>query len=728
MASKLNHISGTKGRDWRKVLRKPAMLKAKHWTIRCVRQRADYAADMFPARISEDDLMVYHLLELASRFGILLLSSILTACFSRQGRMDAFVRTGYTGLHFVLPSLSFYALALSQCELGFTGIYVLAANRDMACPAMTSNLAYLFAAVHIVAMLSQWLCLPWILTNSIYRHVQDCYGLGVHKLMKGRRYWKILDDLCIAISTLFATALGEAGMTYCMFATEGSYAILTRISQAYSFLSGNLMVHYKSAMALNMLCLCSGNLFTDFLIDFFSQFLAQDLELASMISRATILSLSLAHMLLVTSMALLENRVALVVNTRLLSAPADGWTVRLSRMVQGFASFYSMQLHRAGSSGQLVFDARLVPLKHRKILLHGVTSTVHYILYRSTTLRLTEVQYHQEEWNWGQTQDGSKSPRTPKGSKMNYSSWQNPKSPRNPKSKGKGRGKKQQLADQSSSHFHAGGKGQVQDKGKGKGGGKAVATSAPPPSTSIPPEPPWTPSLQMSSVAPLPPPTVPPPMTEGEKAYKEIVAALKKSPQEMDPEVQAIVQRTSLKEGQQASVSLYSAVDDLSAARETLDIAKLARHNLHIKWKTFLSEAVQRWQKHTADFQQEERDLTDQIEAARLALSQAVKRFEESKTELGEQIVDVEAEAAMQESMPVERDAVGSTLQNSLMTMTTQLQELQASADALVVAETSNKRQRLSDTGEQPGMPSPSAPAMQAFAPRTQSFQAPDKQ
>jgi len=343
---------------------------------------------------TEGDLMAYHLLELASRLGILLLSCTLMACLARAERLDAFIRTGYTGLHFVLPSLSFYALALSQCELGYaatSATFVLAANRDMPCPAMTSNLAYLFAAVHIVAMISQWLCLPWILTKFIYRHVQDCYGMGIHKVMHGKRYWKILDDICIAVSTLFATALGEAGMTYCMFATEGSYAILTRVTQAYSFLSGNLMVHFKSQMALNILCLCSGNLFTDFLIDFFSEFLAQDLDHASMICRATILSLSLAHMLLVTSMALLENRVALVVNTRLLSAPADGWTVRLSRMVQGFGSFHSMEVHRCGSNSQLVFDARSVPQKHRKILLHGVTSTVHYILYRSTTLRLTEV-------------------------------------------------------------------------------------------------------------------------------------------------------------------------------------------------------------------------------------------------------------------------------------------------------------------------------------------------
>jgi hypothetical protein len=42
MASKLNHISGAKPRDWRKVLRKPAMLKAKHWTIRSARPRVDY--------------------------------------------------------------------------------------------------------------------------------------------------------------------------------------------------------------------------------------------------------------------------------------------------------------------------------------------------------------------------------------------------------------------------------------------------------------------------------------------------------------------------------------------------------------------------------------------------------------------------------------------------------------------------------------------------------------
>ena len=82
---------------------------------------------------------------------------------------------------------------------------------------------------------------------------------------------------------------------------------------------------------------------------------------------------------------------------------------------------------------------------------------------------------------------------------------------------------------------------------------------------------------------------------------KELIQALKKSHQEMDPEVQAIVQRSHMKDGQKSTRSLYSAVDDLSTARETLDIAKLARHNLHIKWRNFLTDAVQRWLKHTEE-------------------------------------------------------------------------------------------------------------------------------
>jgi hypothetical protein len=209
---------------------------------------------------------------------------------------------------------------------------------------------------------------------------------------------------------------------------------------------------------------------------------------------------------------------------------------------------------------------------------------------------------------------------------------------------------------------------------------------------------------------------------------KELINALKKSSQEMDPEVQAIVQRSHMKDGQKSTQSLYTAVDDLSTARETLDIAKLARHHLHIKWRNFLTDAVQRWQKHTEDFQQEEQALTQQIETAKAALAAAVKRFEDSKSELGVQVIDVEAQAAMEEASTdaAEGGTVGAALFDSLVTMRTQLETVQASAEAMVTEEAtnSNKRQRLDEgfAASAPssggGVPSAVAPAMQPFAQR----------
>ena len=225
--------------------------------------------------------------------------------------------------------------------------------------------------------------------------------------------------------------------------------------------------------------------------------------------------------------------------------------------------------------------------------------------------------------------------------------------------------------------------------------------------------------------------------TEDEQTLRELVQALKKAPaDQMDPEVHAILQKTKMKEGRHASQSLYSAVDSLSAAREALDVAKLARHNLHIKWRNFLTDAVQRWQKHTEDFQKEEADLTQQIDAARIALVAAATRFEESKKELGENVVDVEAHAAMEEASETKgKDPAGEALNHSLVAMRSQLVSLQASAEAMVTDEAnSNKRPRLETSfasGTLPsGMPSPSAPAMQAFADRENQkpFHQPDKQ
>ena len=87
----------------------------------------------------------------------------------------------------------------------------------------------------------------------------------------------------------------------------------------------------------------------------------------------------------------------------------------------------------------------------------------------------------------------------------------------------------------------------------------------------------------------------------------------------------------------------------------------------------FLDRCSQRWQKHTADAQKEETELTEQIETARTALANAVRSFEDSKTELGDQVVDVEAHAAMMEdSEKKDKDTVGAALHESIATMKSQ--------------------------------------------------------
>ena len=144
-------------------------------------------------------------------------------------------------------------------------------------------------------------------------------------------------------------------------------------------------------------------------------------------------------------------------------------------------------------------------------------------------------QQHQSNWDWDYSQDGSHTPRTPKGRKIE---WQQPKSPRQGRGKGRGKGKKKDPWQDQSHHVQ---KGKTKEAGQDKGKGAMSSSQG---TTMIPPEPPWT--VSSTGLAPLPPPTEPPPKTAEGAILKELLTALKKSPTEQDPEVKAIVQRTSL--------------------------------------------------------------------------------------------------------------------------------------------------------------------------------------
>ena len=342
--------------------------------------------------LTESDLMLYHLFQFASRFGTLIISSTICFCFAGRGyRTDALVRTGYTALHFALPSLSFYSLALSQCAVvPETGESMLRLDLDIPCPSI-NNLATYYAVLHVLCMVAQWISIPWILQSWIERRTQDRYGLGLSKLAQGRHYWKILDDLTVSFVCLFAIQFGESGIVNCIFATEGLYALMAEMSQAYSVLCGNLMVTVRRRLAVNIIFLCAFALVTDFVLSFLKFFLRQDFSSESQILKSSVLILSELHMVLVALSALMENRVALVVNAHLMTAPARPWMRRISRLAACFSSYHSMHVEQQGRGGQVVFDARSTPKRHRKILMDGIASTMSYVLFNTRVLKMNMV-------------------------------------------------------------------------------------------------------------------------------------------------------------------------------------------------------------------------------------------------------------------------------------------------------------------------------------------------
>lgn len=142
---------------------------------------------------------------------------------------------------------------------------------------------------------------------------------------------------------------------------------------------------------MNIIFLCAFALVTDFVLSFLKFFLRQDFSSESQILKSSVLILSELHMVLVALSALMENRVALVVNAHLMTAPARPWMRRISRLAACFSSYHSMHVEQQGRGGQVVFDARSTPKRHRKILMDGIASTMSYVLFNTRVLKMNMV-------------------------------------------------------------------------------------------------------------------------------------------------------------------------------------------------------------------------------------------------------------------------------------------------------------------------------------------------
>ena len=265
-----------------------------------------------------------------------------------------------------------------------------------------------------------------------------------------------------------------------------------------------------------------------------------------------------------------------------------------------------------------------------------------------------------------------------------------PKSPRRQKGKGKGDPKSPR----------------GQSKGRGRGrdsyseGGKGKSSQG---------EPPWI---------PLPPPPLPPAVpaqpldaqtAQAEVQLKSMVKIISKDMDSYPIELQEEAKRILKQQEQWTSKKLHKTVSELSKARKSLHEASLARLQHHQAWKSFLVEAVARWENFTKQFAEEEKELAEKVNTAKEAVDAAKKAHLAAARE--EKITE-ETETVMvsdEELMDSKPETV-TKLQEGIDQMTQSLCQVKTKAEEILAAdEQAHKRARLTAPDEPGDASSPSS-------------------
>ena len=181
-------------------------------------------------------------------------------------------------------------------------------------------------------------------------------------------------------------------------------------------------------------------------------------------------------------------------------------------------------------------------------------------------------------------------------------------------------------------------------------------------------------------------PHVPPPPTASpaEAKLKELTAALRKAPDSMTPEVQALVKDVSVTTGQDETSEAVQAMEGLGRAKAQLTAIKWARYQNHGAWKDFLREAMEQMTTFAQSFQEQETALVEAIQTAKAAVLAAKERSAAAQNEIEEISDGEEMDGADQPQV----------LQEGLTTMTTAITKLHQEAAALHSEENAPKRPR----------------------------------
>lgn len=273
------------------------------------------------------------------------------------------------------------------------------------------------------------------------------------------------------------------------------------------------------------------------------------------------------------------------------------------------------------------------------------------------------AQWDQDPWTWSGDWTGQ-APQTPRTRARTPSLPRTPKQPGNQEVKGKGKA-----------------------KGKTK-------------------EPDWKRMKQaMPADAPVPAPTIDP-------AVRALMNSLKKSEDTLSEETKAALQDLQKADTQTTMKQMHHAVASLGKAKGSLEQAHQARNRLHSQWKTYIKDAVARWEKNILEFQEEDARLMDRISKARDTLQQAKEAFESTQRAQGVEIPAAD-NTEMEEEQRAETEAQASTqLDTGLQTMISNLKELQRQSEAISIPGEGSDSKRLKLSVEPSLL---SAPSMKPF-------------
>eukprot|EP00435_Cladocopium_sp_Y103_P029429 s2288_g7.t1 len=206
----------------------------------------------------------------------------------------------------------------------------------------------------------------------------------------------------------------------------------------------------------------------------------------------------------------------------------------------------------------------------------------------------------------------------------------------------------------------------------GSKGGTPVVNMIP--AQSLPPGTPAPSTMQGPLTMAMPLPPAPPKPPEIDAKFWD---TLRHRKAEFPPDIQ---QEITKREGARVTKDLFTAVQQMTDAREEYEKALLGRAQHLQAWKTFLAKAVQDWQTFAQQFVQHEQNLQERIAMTRDHFMKAKEDVDQARQEAGEVVDLTEEETPLTASASVSTVA---NVSNSIHSLTTSLQQLHADAAAL---------------------------------------------